>query len=257
MSKAIALVMPVFNEADGIADFLREIDATFSGMTVVIVDDCSTDTTRAVIESTACANCDVRLVRNDRNQGHGPTTLRALREGVAAGASTIVAFDGDGQAEARELQALLAAFAAAGCDVLEGIRSGRQESLYRRLTSWATRVLTRVRARASVPDANTPFRVYNVAALTTLLDVVPSHAMVPNLWITVASRRMGMRVRSATIITRPRRGVSATGSTWGATRVSLPSRRFVRFCARAVAEWVVQWPHIRRVVMRNSPHDAH
>jgi len=248
LSRSIALVMPVFNEADGIAEFLHEIDEAFDDVMVIVVDDHSTDPTPAILQNAVVHRVELRVVRNEYNRGHGPSTLRALRHGVESGADRIVALDGDGQAHADELCSLLAAFEAGDVDVIEGVRKGRNESSYRRATSWVTRVITRVRARAAVPDANTPFRVYDAGALTRLLDVVPETSMVPNLWITVVSRRLGMVVGSATITTRPRLGISAVGSTWGKSRVSLPSRRCVRVCIRAIAEWFTQWPRLRRVI---------
>lgn len=244
--------MPVFNEADGIVKFLGEIDGVFTDVLVIVVDDRSTDSTRELIESIQCKNVKVTLIHNDRNCGHGPTTLRALREGLARGASAIVALDGDGQASADELHGLLSAFVAQHCDVLEGVRTGRQESLYRVVTSWATRLITRVRARESVPDANTPFRVYEAGALQRLLAVIPTQSMVPNLWITVLSRRMGMRVQSVNVMTRSRLGASEVGSTWGSSRMNLPSRRFVRFCVRATSEWYLRWPRVRHVIGRRT-----
>ena len=48
---SVAVVMPVYNEADGIAEFLMEIDESLAGVTVIVVDDCSTDMTVKIVES--------------------------------------------------------------------------------------------------------------------------------------------------------------------------------------------------------------
>jgi glycosyltransferase involved in cell wall biosynthesis len=250
----VALVMPVFNEADGIAEFLEEINAAFDELTVVVVDDHSTDTTAAVIAGLTVDHLSLWVETSEHNRGHGPSTLKALRLGLATGARVIVAVDGDGQVHAEEIRKLLVHFFQCGGDVMEGVRTGRHESSYRAVTSWATRVITRVRARGMVQDANTPFRVYAPDALSRLLDAIPHESMVPNLWMTVAARRLGLVVNSTTVETRPRRGTTATGSTWGKSRVSLPSRRFVRFCVQATTEWFVRWPQIRRS-MHTRPSD--
>jgi len=253
LKPALAVVMPVYNEAEGITDFLRELDDAFPGATLVVVDDKSTDASAVLIESAECSNVEVRLLENERNIGHGPSTLRALREGVATGAAIVAVCDGDGQIAAAELRALVAVFESLDCDVLEGVRMERQESQYRIVTSWATRILTRIRSGASVEDANTPFRVYDVRTLVRLLAVVPHNATVPNLWMTVASRRLRFRVRSVPVVTRSRLGASSNGSSWGASHLGLPSRRFVVFCARAVKEWLVQWPRVRHALRHHSP----
>ena len=44
---SVALVMPVYNEADGIAEFLTEIDSVLPDIEVFVVNDCSTDSTLA------------------------------------------------------------------------------------------------------------------------------------------------------------------------------------------------------------------
>jgi dolichol-phosphate mannosyltransferase len=249
---SVALVMPVYNEADGIADFLYEIDGVLPGIEMFVVNDCSTDSTLAVLEGLDFRNVRLCVVTNDHNSGHGSSTLRALDLGLSSGAEVVVAVDGDGQLQAHGIRALVDAVLGSGQPVIEGIRVGREESLYRRAVSLVTRMITGVRVRALVADANTPFRAYRREALVRLLEVVPRDSMVPNLWMTVVSRRMGFAVGTEHIPTRPRRGATSRGSTWGRSRVSVPSRRFVRFCMRAIGEWLVQWPSVRRAMRRSS-----
>ena len=249
---SVALVMPVFNEADGIGEFLTEIDGVLHDVAVFVVNDCSTDTTLNVIDGLRLNNVTIQVVTNDRNSGHGPSMLRALGLGLSSGAEVVIAVDGDGQLHARGIRTLMEAVSGSDRPVVEGIRVGREDSLYRRAVSLVTRMITGVRARALVADANTPFRAYRREALIRLLEVVPRDSMVPNLWMTVVSRRMGFEVSVERIPTRPRRGATSTGSTWGRSRVSLPSRRFVGFCARAIGEWFARWPSVRRAMRRSS-----
>lgn len=249
---SVALVMPVYNEADGIAEFLTEIDGALPGVEVFVVNDCATDATLEVLDGLRLTSVTLHVVTNDRNSGHGPSTLRALGLGLSSGAEVVVAVDGDGQLEAHGICTLVDAVVGSDLPVVEGIRVGREESLYRRVVSLITRMITGVRARALVADANTPFRAYRREALVRLLEAVPRDSMVPNLWMTVVSRRMGFAMGTQHIPTRPRRGATSAGSTWGRSRVSLPSRRFVRFCARAIGEWFAQWPSVRRAMRRSS-----
>jgi dolichol-phosphate mannosyltransferase len=250
--RSVALVMPAYNEADGIAEFLTEIDELLPEVTVFVVDDCSTDMTSKVVESLSLPRVDLRLVRNDRNVGHGPTTLQALEMGLASGAEVVIAVDGDGQVLAEDIRRLLDTINAGAAGVVEAVRVNRRESAYRRLTSLATRVITRIRARDTVPDANTPFRAYRRNVLERLIGVVPAESMVPNLWISVVSRRLGLVIQTIEVPSRPRRGTTTEGSTWGVSRINLPTRRFMRFCVVALVEWFVQWPNVRRSLRRTS-----
>lgn len=241
----VALVMPVFNEVDGILSFLREIDNEFRDLVVIIVDDFSTDSTARVVSEFTPQNVTIRLVKNVQNQGHGPTTLRALKEGLGSGAGVVVASDGDGQVSAQDLRRMLTEFQSINCDVLVGVRIGRKESVFRVMTSWGTRVITGVRSRKRILDANTPFRVYSSAALTELLEIVPQESMVPNLWMTVIGQRSLMDVRFTLVNARDRLGITSVGSTWGRGVRALPSRRFVKFCLLATVEWFGAWRNVR------------
>ncbi|CAB5000987.1 unannotated protein [freshwater metagenome] len=236
---AVAVVMPAYNEAEAIAEFLTELNAALAHAepSFIVVDDASTDGTADVVLALAAAGMPVALVRNESNQGHGPSTMRALREALERGALTVVAVDGDGQFRGADVALALAALLDGAADVVEGVRVLRRGPSYRRAVSRATQALVWTRARSWPGDANTPLRVYRRGTLTTLLDVIPSTAATPNLLISAACRRLGLAIEEVEVMSLPRRGTDSTGSTWGASRPSLPSRRFVAFCALSVREW--------------------
>jgi dolichol-phosphate mannosyltransferase len=242
----VALVMPVYNEADGITEFLHEIDASFSDLHVIFVDDCSTDKTVKRIDEFEPRNVVVSVMSNDKNLGHGPSTLRALSEGIKCGAKVVIASDGDGQISGVDLRQLLAEFEAGNCQMMVGIRVERDDASFRVFTSWVTRVITGSRARSEIRDANSPFRVYETESLEKMLSVIPSMSMVPNLWMTVIAHRFGFDICSCSIRARDRRGSTARGSTWGRGFSSFPSRRFIKFCFQAIIEWIREWPKMQR-----------
>lgn len=239
MTTTVAVVMPAYNEESGIPDFLREITGALDGfdLRIFVADDCSTDATRAVLDDLTTA-LPLTVLAGIRNAGHGPTTLRALHAGLASGASVIVAVDGDGQFYGKDIRSLVDALLAGDADVIEGVRSGRDDPLFRRATSWATRALVQMRAHSRPVDANTPLRVYRPRTLERLLAVVPDDAMTPNLLIAALCRTWGLTVREMPVASIPRRGGDPAGSTWQARRKSLPSKRFVRFCFDAGRQWI-------------------
>lgn len=93
------MVMPAWNEAEGITSFLRELNTALVGCSprFIVVDDCSTDGTAEVVRSLAAERIEVQAHEQPHNAGHGPSTLRALRLGLESGSAIIVATDGDGQ----------------------------------------------------------------------------------------------------------------------------------------------------------------
>lgn len=236
---SLVVVMPAWNEAEGIADFIGELDQALSEWSpeFVVVDDASTDGTVAQLQALVDAGVRVHVTVNHVNRGHGPSTMRALALGLELGASTVVAVDGDGQFIGSDLARVVRERESTGADIVEGVRTSRSDPAYRRVVSWVTRLLVRTRAGCWPADANTPLRAYDPNALRGLLVVVPAGASTPNLIISAISRRRGLDVREISVTSIPRRGSDKGGSTWGKRRTILPSKRFLSFCGRAAREW--------------------
>jgi glycosyltransferase involved in cell wall biosynthesis len=232
--------MPAWNEAEGIKDFIIEINNSISSENVVfwVVDDFSTDDTAVEITNMGRLGIDVRLLRNHENIGHGPSTLRALKAGLDSGAEFILSVDGDGQFLGRDIEKILRALKTSECDVFEGVRIRRGEPNYRRFTSMMTRTLVWIRVREWVSDANTPLRVYRRDCLEVLLRNVPENSPIPNLFISALSRKRNLKIGSMVVLFGDRRGTQKTGTTWGKSKSYLPSRRFLKFCTRATSEWL-------------------
>jgi hypothetical protein len=62
--------------------------------------------------------------------------------------------------------------------------------------------------------------------------------MVPNLAMSVFTRRWGMRVAAIPVTSLPRRGDTAEGTTWKQRRSWLPSKHYVNFCLDATKQWL-------------------
>lgn len=233
---SLVIVMPAYNESDGIGSFLTELIAVFGPeVGIIVVNDRSTDNTAAVV--TGLQSDQIRLIEAPVNRGHGPTTLAALSAGLGSGADYIMAVDGDGQFDVAEMHALAELAFDSAADVVEGVRTKRDDPLFRVITSAATRVLVTLRCWRRPQDANTPLRCYRRAALSELVAKVPPDAMTPNLFISALVRRRGYRYIEYPVHSLDRRGNSAEGSTWGTRLRSLPTRRFVFFCLNAIRQW--------------------
>jgi len=237
----VHVVMPAFNEAEGIGEFLHELNTELQpwNPTFTVVDDCSLDNTSDVVTETAATGVSVSVVSNSINSGHGPSTIRALSAGVASGAPIILAMDGDGQFVASDVRRVLEVLAdGAGTDIVEGVRSQRDDPWFRKAVSFGTQVLVWSRTGQLPADANTPLRAYRRAALEQLLGAIPENAMTPNLLVSVMSRRGAFTLTQVQVRSRPRRGASDVGTTWGRGGRLLPSSRFVTFCWNAGKQWI-------------------
>ncbi|KJL25963.1 glycosyltransferase family 2 protein [Microbacterium azadirachtae] len=233
----LAVVMPAYNEAEGIAGFIDEIRASVGPLaervTFVIADDRSTDGTAAALAGIA----DVDVQTQPVNRGHGPTALAAYRGGLALSPDAIVHVDGDGQFLGAEIAAAVRALAASGADVVHGVRHSRTDAWYRRVLTACVRLLIATFVGRGVPDVNTPLRVYRPEALRLLVNAVPSDALVPHVHFSLAEVRARLDVRYLRVRSIPRRGSSSTGTMWGrVARPSLPPSKLVRFAMDALRE---------------------
>ena len=237
---SVAIVMPAWNEATGITEFLTEIHDSFSGIehTLIVVDDCSTDNTAQVVKDLAETGIPVLCQSNQSNSGHGPTTVTALHLGLETGAEIVIALDGDGQFLGSDILKSYQELQSSNFDIIEGIRTRKNDPLYRKFTTYSTRVLVWSRCRDFPPDANTPLRVYRRGILQEILKRIPATSLVPNLMISTYVRVNKISVGFMQVNFIDRRGDNPKSTTWGRSKSYLPSKRFVKFCGQATKSWI-------------------
>lgn len=80
----VSVVMPTFNSAATVGDSIRSVqEQSFNDWELLIVDDCSTDSTVEIVEEFALKDARIRLIQNETNQGAGHSRNRAIE--MAAG----------------------------------------------------------------------------------------------------------------------------------------------------------------------------
>lgn len=114
----VALIIPCFNEQRHIAQVIASVPPSIR--TIIVVDDASTDGTRAVVEG--LQEPRVVLVALDRNQGVGGAVISGYREALTRGADICVKMDGDGQMPAEHLASLLECVVSGRADYAKGNR---------------------------------------------------------------------------------------------------------------------------------------
>src|SRR5919106_2373549 len=88
-SMLLSVIIPVYNEATTIRDVLQRVAHTPFAKEIIVVDDCSTDGTRAVLTALDTkqtslgfgsdeAPCTVKVRFHTRNQGKGAAIRTAL-----------------------------------------------------------------------------------------------------------------------------------------------------------------------------------
>lgn len=145
----LSVVVPVFNEEESLEPLLREIrealDPLGKSYEVIVVDDGSSDGTFALLSRLHKTEPRIQALRFKRNFGQ----TAAVAAGLAhAQGEIIVAMDGDGQNDPKDIPALLRKMDE-GFDLVSGWRSPRQDPFWSRrlpslmangLISWMTQV---------------------------------------------------------------------------------------------------------------------
>jgi polyisoprenyl-phosphate glycosyltransferase len=133
-AQTVSLVIPVFNEDDGVLDELaRRLAAVLDGLPcrsqIVLVDDGSEEPTRKKLRALAAADPRITLVRLARNFGHQPAVAAGLDH---ARGEVVVLLDGDLEDPPELIPELLARWAE-GYEVVLARRRSRHLNPLRRL----------------------------------------------------------------------------------------------------------------------------
>ncbi len=200
---SLSVVMPVYNEAAGVADVVADIVNhildVVPGSELVIVDDRSTDQTLAVLDQIAEGDARIRLLVNDVNCGHGRTTRRAMD---ASTGQWIFHLDSDGQVDVSEFALLWAR--RADNDLVLGMRITRNDPLHRLVLTRLTRTMVSLLARHWVRDANVPFKLIRRSLYEHLRPSIPETAFAPSIMIVLGAHRCGARIAEITTTHLPR-----------------------------------------------------
>ena len=80
MDELVSIIMPSYNTANYIAASIQSVlDQTYQNWELLLVDDCSTDDTDAVV-APFLSDARIRYLKNDRNSGApSPETARCAR----------------------------------------------------------------------------------------------------------------------------------------------------------------------------------
>lgn len=115
----ISIVIPVYNEEATIAELIRRVQAVDLPKEIIVVDDCSTDRTRAVLEELERQQDNLRIFHQSKNRGKGA----ALREGFKhVTGDFVIIQDADLEYDPTEYTLLLKPLIEGQADVVYGSR---------------------------------------------------------------------------------------------------------------------------------------
>jgi len=189
----LALVMPVYNEAECIESVVRDWDQTFSKLGIsyklLIYNDGSRDHTAEVLK--CFSECAAIRIINKPNSGHGPTILQGYREAVEI-AEWVFQCDSDGEMLPQAFPDLWKQ--REQYDALFGYRDNRIQSRGRALISAVSRTAVRMLFGEGVKDVNTPYRLIRVDLMRQFIGKIPANTFAPNIIVSGELNRRKSRI---------------------------------------------------------------
>ncbi|NDF98687.1 MAG: glycosyltransferase [Chitinophagia bacterium] len=199
----VSIVIPVYNEAEGLPDLLKEVDLAMSltgwAFELILVDDGSRDTTAIAMEELATRypwlSC-IYLIRN-----YGQST--ALQAGFDVATSEyVVTLDGDLQNDPADIPALISILEKrSDIDVISGWRQSRQDAtLSRKIPSRLANALISWVTGVHLHDYGCALKAYRAEVIKNLRLYGELHRFIPALAVEVGARMIEIPVQH-----RPRR----------------------------------------------------
>ncbi len=206
MPAEIAIVVPVFNEADNIEPLVQELIRIFSPekrpWEIVLVDDASTDDTWQRVLKAQATTPQVRGWRHTQNRGQSAAVWTGIMHSTAPLLCTL---DGDLQNDPAELPQMLQLLTEV--DFVCGHRVKREDSFIRKASSRIARAARKAALRYDFADTGCALRAFKRECLAGLFAFNGLHRFLP---ILVAGG--GFTCREVPVNHRPRvAGVSKYG----------------------------------------------
>ncbi|MGO9547418.1 MAG: glycosyltransferase family 2 protein [Rhodomicrobium sp.] len=184
----ISAVLPSFDECEGlpivIASVLKVLAGTGFGYEVIVVDDGSTDSTRAVMMELCAQHQSVRYIRLSRNFGKEAALSAGLK---AAGGQAVILMDADGQHPASLIPVLLERWQQ-GFEVVAGVQETRAESWPKRLFKRAYYHLMEAGSHVVIPPDAGDFRLLDRKAVDAINALPERNRLMKGLYAWVGFR---------------------------------------------------------------------
>ena len=202
-------VVPAYNEEPTVATVLDKLSHQVDEL--VVVDDGSTDDTRAQIAAWLPGHDHCRMLSFDENQGMSAAYHLAfvdLRRRLAAGEldsdDLVFTVDADGQHDLDVLDDLHRLTVEESLDALLVRRDLSTYPLYKQagnwlLSAWATLWSGGVRLH----DVESGYRIFRLGALVEALDYYEGHKYSETVEVAVVLSRLGYRVRNDVLVPVP------------------------------------------------------
>ncbi len=167
----ITIVIPAYNEAEGIARVIHDIKSLLPDTPLLVVDDGSEDNTADVALLAGAA-----IIRHPYNKGNGAAVKTALRH---VKTEKIVIIDADGQHPPEMLSVLINGLKK--FDLVVGARTAKSDALlHRDVGNLMLRTFAGYLSGHKIPDLTSGFRAFDRAKALEFIHLYPNGFSFPS-----------------------------------------------------------------------------
>jgi glycosyltransferase involved in cell wall biosynthesis len=189
----VSVVIPAYNEEEGIAAVVAAVMAGRAWREVLVVDDGSTDRT-----AERAKGAGARVVRHPYNKGNGAAVKTGVREATG---DVVLLMDADGQHDPADALRIVAPVGVH--DMVIGARSARDQDLVRAIGNGVLKAVASWLTGRPIPDLTSGFRAARRDRLLEILHLLPNGFSYPTTSC-LAFLKAGHNVAFEPIHARPR-----------------------------------------------------
>jgi glycosyltransferase involved in cell wall biosynthesis len=189
----LSVVIPVYNEERWIREVIRRVQAVDIPKEIIIVDDCSKDSTRDILKTLSDDN--IRIFLQERNQGKGAALRRGFTEATG---DVILVQDADLEYDPSEYPKLLQPIVENKADVVYGSRfigeSHRVLYFWHSVCNRMLTLLSNFFTNLNLTDMETCYKVFRREVIQGMTLKSNRFGFEPEVTAKVAKHRPAWRV---------------------------------------------------------------
>ena len=192
----LSVIIPVYNEKNTILEIIKKIETNKIKKEIIIVDDCSTDGTREILQN--ITNHNYKILFHDKNQGKGAAIKSAKKK---INGDIVVIQDADLEYDPNDYYKLIQPIFQNEVEVVYGSRvlgSNRYlmqnfSSVYRIFFNHMLTILSNFINKQSLTDAHTCYKTFSTKVFNSIDLEENDFSFCPEITTKIALRKIKIK----------------------------------------------------------------